>query len=617
MGWLYVLPLVVAATISITLVWVVWSQRSTVGELTAPFSALALASAFWAFVYAIELVNGDPSTKFVWTRIRYVGIDMAPVAWLAFAAQLAGRGKWLSRRNLILLCVIPVISILLMWTNPWHGLMWASFQLAYVGPLTVFDTHYGPWFWVSWAYAYALLFSGSVLLLRTFLRLPQTYRSQLSVLLLAVVAPWISNALTVMGVTRVDFTPFAFAISGLGFFWGILRLQLFDVIPVARDTVIESLSDGVLVLDAQNRLVDYNPAAWRLLGHKTPKLIGQPAAHLLPALDGRIPDKAEITLPIGAEEHFFELSSSPLYSQSRRLHGHVVILHDITERRQAEQKIRAQNEALIKANRELEVARQQAVEATRLKNQFLATMSHELRTPLNAIIGYTEIQLAGMTGALNDEQHNYQARVLANAEHLLQLINEVLDLSKIEAGRMELIQKPFAIKAWLDEIVAQMQGLADQKGLYFEVGLGQTMPDTITGDCARLKQIAINLLSNAIKFTDKGFVRIEIRRQGLDAWQLEVSDSGIGIPSHLQETIFQEFRQVDASSRRAHGGTGLGLAIVRRLALMMGGSVRLKSQSGEGSTFTVTVPLIGTHEPLGLAGSKTESSTKNDHNSDE
>jgi PAS domain S-box-containing protein len=381
--------------------------------------------------------------------------------------------------------------------------------------------------------------------------------------------------------------------------------------------VIESLGDGVLVLDAQNRIVDFNPAGRRIFEGKAPKLIGQPAVPLLPALEGSMPDKAEITLSIGAEEHDFELRSSPLYSRSRRLHGHVIMLRDITERRQAEQKIKAQNEALVRTNYELDIARQQAEAATRLKNQFLATMSHELRTPLNAIIGYTEIQLAGMTGLLNDEQLNYQARVLANAEQLLQLINEVLDLSKIESGRMELVQKPFAVKTWLDEIVAQVRGLADQKTLCFETRLDQNMPDTITGDYVRLKQIAINLLSNAIKFTDKGFVRIEIRKQGHDTWQLEVSDSGIGIPSHLQEIIFQEFRQVDASSRRAHGGTGLGLAIVRRLALIMGGNVRLRSQLGEGSTFTVTVPLIEAREPLMPADLRTGSSTGNNHDSDQ
>jgi PAS domain S-box-containing protein len=579
--------------------------------------ALALVAAFWSLTYAIELVNGDPVTKFVWTRLRYTWIMITPVTWLLFAAHLAGRGRWFSRRNILLLCTIPAISSLLMWTNAWHGLMWASFQMAYVGPLTVFEAHYGPWFWVACGNGYLTLFIGSVLLLRTFIRLPQVYRGQLGVLLPAVTAPWIGHVLAVTDITRVDFSPFILALSAGGFFWGMLRHRLLDVIPVARDTVIESLGDGVLVLDAQNRIVDFNPAARRIFEGKAPKLIGQPADHMLPALDGRMPDKAEITLLIGDEERFFELRSSPLYSPSRRLHGHVVILHNITERRQAEQKIKAQNEALIRANYELDIARQQAEQATRLKNQFLATMSHELRTPLNAIIGYTEIQLAGMTGALNDEQLGYQARVLANAEQLLQLINEVLDLSKIEAGRMDLIQKPFEVKPWLDEIVAQVRGLADQKALRFEARLVQDMPGTITGDCARLKQITINLLSNAIKFTDEGFVRLEIRKQGQDAWQLEVSDSGIGIPSHLQETIFQEFRQVDASSRRAHGGTGLGLAIVRRLTLMMGGSVRLRSQLGEGSTFTVTVPLIEAREPLIPADFKIGSSTGSNHDSDQ
>jgi signal transduction histidine kinase len=181
--------------------------------------------------------------------------------------------------------------------------------------------------------------------------------------------------------------------------------------------------------------------------------------------------------------------------------------------------------------------------------------------------------------------------VLANADHLLGLINDVLDLSKIEAGRMELVSKPFSLPGWLDEIVAQTQALAIEKSLEYITELDPRMPEWIVGDAARLKQVAINLLSNAFKFTDHGHVRIQIRKHGRDAWQLNIEDTGIGIASHMQETIFEEFRQVDSSSARKQGGTGLGLSIVRKLCLMMGGNVRVKSKPGKGSVFTVTLPL--------------------------
>ncbi len=265
---------------------------------------------------------------------------------------------------------------------------------------------------------------------------------------------------------------------------------------------------------------------------------------------------------------------------------------EIAERKQAEQRIRAQNEALIKANYELALARKQAEEANKLKSQFLANMSHELRTPLNAINGFTQILLAGMTGPLNEKQRSNLERVRANAIHLLGLINSLLDLAKIEAGRIELVPMPFNVKEWLDDLVAQTSSLVEKKFLHYEVHLDPTMPVEIVGDTARLNQIAINLISNAAKFTDRGFVRVAIRRHGAQQWILEVADSGIGIPPHALEYIFDEFRQVDSSSQREHGGTGLGLAITRNLVMMMEGTIRVQSKVGEGSIFTVILPLV-------------------------
>lgn len=242
-------------------------------------------------------------------------------------------------------------------------------------------------------------------------------------------------------------------------------------------------------------------------------------------------------------------------------------------------------------NLELIIARERAEDATRMKSQFLATMSHELRTPLNAIIGYTEIIGAGMAGPINDEQRVYHERVLHNAEHLLKLINDILDLSKIEAGRTEIVRQPFHTQEWAKEVISQTRGLAEQKGLNFVTEVDSTLPPLLLGDAVRLKQIAINLLANAVKFTEKGQVGFTVKRQSQTTWAIIVSDTGIGIPPHMQELIFDEFRQVDGSPQREHGGSGLGLAIVRKLVMLMGGNIRLNSALDSGSTFTVTMPL--------------------------
>ena len=256
-----------------------------------------------------------------------------------------------------------------------------------------------------------------------------------------------------------------------------------------------------------------------------------------------------------------------------------------------EVELRTQAERLAQTNEDLILARQQADDANRLKSEFVATMSHELRTPLNAIIGYSQIILAGMTGDLDAKQHRFMGRIFTNSCDLLRLIDDILDLSRIEAGRMELVRKLFAVRTWLDEIVLEVQPRADEKPVALHAEIDAQMPPTIVGDADRLKQIALNLLTNAFKFTERGYVKIRLQRREREAWELIVSDTGIGIPPHAQEYIFEEFRQVDGTTQRKHGGSGLGLAIVRHLARSMGGTVRLQSEVGQGSTFTVRLPL--------------------------
>ena len=176
--------------------------------------------------------------------------------------------------------------------------------------------------------------------------------------------------------------------------------------------------------------------------------------------------------------------------------------------------------------------------------------------------------------------------------HLLGLINDILDLSKIEAGRMELLKEEFLVQDWVNAIVNQNSVLATEKDVAFKAEIDPALPKILVGDEVRLKQIAINLISNAIKFTHEGSVTFEVKCSEDNYWQIVVADTGIGIPPHKQETIFNEFQQADNSSTREYGGTGLGLAIVRKLVLTMGGNIRLSSELGEGSTFVVTLPII-------------------------
>lgn len=252
---------------------------------------------------------------------------------------------------------------------------------------------------------------------------------------------------------------------------------------------------------------------------------------------------------------------------------------------------------LARLNRELAAANKDLAEASQMKSQFLANMSHELRTPLNSIIGYTELVLSGLYGDVNDTQKDRLGKVLRNGKSLLNLINDVLDLSKIEAGRMELRIEAIDIKPVTELVTATLQPLAEDKGLNLLIDLPPDLP-RVMADSTRLDQILTNLLSNAVKFTKEGSVTISastLAEEGQVA--ISVSDTGIGIAQEHLESIFDEFKQADNTTTREYGGTGLGLAISRRLAHMHGGDITVESKLGKGSVFTVTLPVaVPLHE---------------------
>lgn len=597
-----IISLCLAAGLSGLLAYVAWRSRPASGAMARSMAWMMGAITFWIVMYALDAGGPTLELQYIGYRAKFLGVIVVPLFWFDFALHYTGRGNWLTRNRSRAILIIPILSMIMVGTNPAHGLMWSGHYLADAGGFTVIQSQMGIWFWVHSTYSYCLILASCYLLFRQFMAAPGLYRRQLVALVLSAVVPLIGNAITIFGNQVLDLTPFAFVISGLALTWGLLRYHLLDLAPIARNAVIDGMTDGMIVLDTQDRVVDLNTAARQIIQQPAAEVIGQPVGQVIGLLS-RQPElmeryrshttiQDEIVIGEDGSRRYLDVRVSPLNDRSGRLTGRLIVFRDITERKQAEQRIQAQNEALVKANEELALARKQAEQATQLKSQFLATMSHELRTPMNAIIGYTEIQLAGMAGSLTQEQQDYQARVLANAEHLLNLINDVLDLSKIEAGRMELVQRPFHVRDWLDDIVQQNQVLADTKGLRFVVELDDHLPEYIVGDAARLRQVVINLLSNAFKFTETGQVTFQVSGNDRQSWKIIVSDTGIGIPAHAQETIFEEFRQLDSTSRRQYSGTGLGLAIVRKLVLTMGGSIRLKSETGKGSTFSIILPLM-------------------------
>ena len=542
---------------------------------------LMLATGTGAFWIIFETSAPGMTQKIFWSKLEYSGGLATPVLYLIFVLRFTGREKVLSLRNILLLFLIPVFTFVLTLTNEQHFLIWSGFS-AISEKTNLMEYYHGIWFWIGYiAYSYLLLLLSAIILIRFIILHDKAFRSQAIIVFAGGLIPWIVSIIYLSGkspVPGLDLTPFSITLSGTLAAYAILNFRFLDLVPVARETLVEILPDGIMAVDSQNRIQDINKTAFEFLAIKNNHVIGLPVDSIdstrKPLLISVVDHSPVELIEIRDKDDIktYSIIKQPIKNQPG---SRLVIIRDISSLKQAE--------------KELIVAKERAEESDKLKSAFLANMSHEIRTPLNGILGFTE--LLKMSDVSAQQQNDYLNIIKKGGDRMLSIINDIIDISRIESGQIKVALSETNINDQLEFIFAFFNPDAQAKGisLIFKNASSDEVT-VIVSDKEKIYAILANLVKNAIKFTRSGFVEFGYTKKE-NSYEFYVKDTGIGIRFDQRDVIFERFRQGSESLTRNYEGTGLGLSISKAYAEMLGGNIWFESEFGKGSVFYFNLPI--------------------------
>ncbi len=561
------------------------------------FFLLNIAMMFWSLFYGLDLnlsgamvsaVAPIGSTTWIVFAFEIVGLSAAPTYWFLFSASLAGKTRWVRGWPLLLAHVPFAYGIAIATTNPLHHEF-----VSQTGPGA--PATYGFLAIPNQIVTFALIGWGTWLLLTAIWQSGgKTSRLEMYVLAGAILMPFIGGLAWALRHAihlplQVNPVPILFAVLNLVLLYQVLRRGLADILPHAALQTFRTMPDAVIIVDDGLVVQAVNPESTHTFPRVKPRM---PLAEAIPELTSHVDAFLADSGDFGEFE--LKIGDSVFWGRIRQILawggvplGYSILLTNVTNLRAAEADLVLLNRELEARIEELDEANRRLAAANVAKRRFLANMSHELRTPLNSIIGFSDVMLLGLAGDISAEQTTQITMINESGKRLLALISDILDFSRIEAGKLSVSMQPVAVREMLDAVFAQVAVLAHEKGL--NLIKPESADLSITTDHARVEQVLINLLTNALKFTDEGSVSLELTVEP-DWIEFCVSDTGIGIPQESLIEIFQEFSRIESEDFVLRPGAGLGLSISRELATLLGGSLSATSEAGRGSSFTLRLP---------------------------
>lgn len=545
------------------------------------FGFMMLGIAIWALSYGFELSSYTLEEMLFWIKIEYLGISFIPAFWLLFISRFTGRDKWLSTTNFILLMKIPVITLLLVWTNNYHHLHYKSVSVDRTGDFPLLSIQTGPWYIVHTIYFYLLLLWGVYLLIDKFRKSDPVFKKQNLSVLIAAFIPWVANVAYLMGfrpMGHVDSTPFAFIITALAISVGLVKFRLMDIIPVARDKVIDAMNQGLIVADSMGRIIDLNRATRRILSLQAEKIVGKNIesifngqTSLLEYINEKKTGSVKIEIQKVGNTAFLEVNLSPLFEDSLIYSGLILLIRDITEQVDIEHKIRSQSEQLQATNK--------------LKDRLFSIIAHDLRGPLNNL---NDIIKMLNDGTISEEEfHSFIPILSRNIGYTTGLLENLLFWSRSQLQGEIIKPVHFNLKEVCDGILHLFENIVDEKKLNVENNIDSDC--VVYADKDMIQLVMRNLISNAAKFSKREGSIILSSRTENNYSVICCKDTGVGISEANQKKLFEQETFTTPGTENEQG-TGLGLLLCKDFVEKNGGSIKVESELGKGSTFCIKIP---------------------------